>query len=306
MVVRKGSWSMSVWLGLTVVLFSMAGSAWAGEEAAPKQPGFFEIWLIPRVWMSAIFALLGLGLLIRSWVRKHLRTVALAAIFFVFAILWALPLGNFARGMGVHPSPECIIAKPFFFLKAGRGIPIFFLSLFTSIAILSVVGNKLFCGWVCPVGAIQELANRIKLPKVTLPFRITNWIRVGLFVGFLVVAFRAGIETYAHFNPFEALHWGFAVYGTAVLLVVIAAGVFLFRPFCYLICPMGLFTWVFEQVSLVRVRVNKSECTDCDKCVDDSYCPTVRAILDSKKLRPDCHACGRCIELCPEEALRFK
>lgn len=303
---RNLNWSAIAWLAVAMLLVLMVGSVWAEEEAAPKQPGLFEIWLIPRVWMSAIFALLGLVLMIRSWVRKHLRTVALAVIFFVFAILWVLPLGNFARGMGVHPSPECIVAKPFFFLKAGGGVPIVFLSLFASIAILTIVGNKLFCGWVCPVGAIQELVNRIKTRKFTLPFRTTNWIRVGLFVVFLVVAFWAGIETYAYFNPFEALHWGFAIYGSAVLLVVIAAGVFLFRPFCYLICPMGLLTWVFEQVSLVRVRANKAECTDCGKCVDDSHCPAVRAVLDSRRIRPDCHACGRCIELCSEEALRFK
>ena len=227
-----------LYLWLFLVLVVMAGVAWAQEEVAQKPPGFFEIWLVPRVWMSAIFALLGLVLLISSRVRTNLRTIALAGIFFVFAILWALPLGNFARGMGVHPSPECIIAKPFFFLKAGRGIPIFFLSLFASIAILTVVGNKLFCGWVCPIGAIQELANRIKIRKFMLPFKLTNSIRIGLFIAFLVVAFAAGIETYAYFNPFETLHWSFAIYGIVVLLVVMAAGVFLFRPFCYLISQL--------------------------------------------------------------------
>jgi polyferredoxin len=304
MVQRNRTLGKFFWLLPAVLL--MAGVVWAQEEASHKAPGFFDVWLVPRVWMSAIFALLGLVLMIQSWVRRHLRTIALAVIFFVFAILWALPLGNFARGMGVHPSPECIIAKPFFFLKAGRGIPIFFLSLFTSIAILTVVGNKLFCGWVCPIGAIQELANRIKTRKFRLPFRITNWIRIGLFVAFLVVAFAAEIETYAYFNPFETLHWGLAIYGLAVLLVVIVAGVFLFRPFCYLICPMGLFTWVFEHLSLVRVRLDKSECTECNLCVDDSYCPAMPAILELKKSRPDCHSCGRCIEICPEEAIRFK
>ena len=185
-------------------------------------------------------------------------------------------------------------------------IPVVFLSIFTSIAVLSIVGNKLFCGWVCPIGALQELVNRIKTPKVTLPFRITNLIRIVIFAAFVIVAFAATKELYAYFNPFETLHWGFEVYGLVVLGVVLVAGLFIFRPFCYVICPMGLFTWVLEHVSLVRVKVDKDACTECNNCVDDSYCPAVPAVLDLKKTRPDCHACGRCIDICPEDALRFK
>jgi len=289
-----------------VILIGIATALWAQEGAARKPPGFFEIWLMPRVWMSAVFAVLGLILLSKSWVKRNLRSVALAVIFFVFAVLWALPLGNFARGMGVHPSPMCITSKPFQFLNAGLGIPILFISLFVSIAILSIIGNKLFCGWVCPIGALQELVHRIKTPKVTLPFKITNWIRVGLYAVFIAVALLARKDLYDYFNPFESLHWGFEVYGLVVLGVVTVAGLFIFRPFCYVICPLGLWTWLFEQVSLVRVKVDKQKCNDCNKCVDDSYCPAVPAILEQRKVRPDCHACGRCIEICPEEALRFK
>jgi polyferredoxin len=289
-----------------ISLLGIVTMVWAQEGAQPKPPRFFEIWLLPRVWMSAIFALLGMVILSRSWVKRNLRSAALAIIFFTFAILWALPLGNFARGMGVHPSPMCITSKPFLFLNAGRGIPIFFISLFVSIAILSIIGNKLFCGWACPIGALQELVHRIKVPKVTLPFKITNTIRVGLYAVFIIVVFTAGIETYAYFNPFESLHWGFEAYGLVVLGAVMVAGLFIFRPFCYILCPLGLWTWLFEQISIVRVKVDKSSCTECNKCVDDSYCPAVPVILELRRFRPDCHACGRCIEICPEDALKFK
>jgi len=40
--------------------------------------------------------------------------------------------------------------------------------------------------------------------------------------------------------------------------------------------------------------------------VKKSPCPTVPSILEGKKSRPDCHACGACIEACPENALKFK
>ncbi|KPL07282.1 hypothetical protein AMJ86_04900 [bacterium SM23_57] len=300
----SGTWVRIVLL--VVLLLVLTSVVFAEEEPARKPMVFFDFWLLPRVWMSAIFVAIGMVLLAKNWVNRKLRTVLLPVIFFVFAVLWMVPLGWFARGMAIHPSPMCIVTKPFLFLKIRGFVPLVFLSLFTTIAVLTIVGNKAFCGWVCPVGALQELVNRIPVPKVTLPFKITNPIRILLFVVFVIVAFAAGIETYAYFNPFETLHWGFEWYGLVVLGVVLVAGLFIFRPFCYLICPLGLLTWILEHVSIVRVKVNKDKCTECDMCVDDSYCPAVRSILDTKKSRPDCHACGRCIDICPEGALKFK
>jgi polyferredoxin len=288
------------------VLLVFTAITFADEEPARVPMGFFDFWLLPRVWMSAIFAVVGILLLAKNRVNRKLRTVLLPVIFFVFAVLWVLPLGKFAQGMGLHPSPVCTITKPFLFLKMRGFIPIGFVSIFVSIAVLTIVGNKSFCGWVCPIGALQELLNRIRLPKLVLPFNVTNPIRFVIFVVFVAVAFAAGFEIYAYFNPFETLHWGLEWYGLMVLGIVMVAGLFMFRPFCYLICPLGLLTWILEHVSIVRVRVDKAKCDECNSCVDESYCPAVQSILDMDTSRPDCHICGRCIDSCPEDALKFK
>ncbi len=293
------------WIVLLLV-FVAVGTVWADEEVAKAPMGFFDFWLLPRVWMAAVFAMIGMVLLAKNRVNRNLRTVLLPVIFFVFGMLYLLPLGKFAQGMGLHPSPMCTITKPFLFLHHKGFVPIGFVSIFVSIAVLTIVGNKSFCGWVCPIGALQELLNRIKLPKVVPSFKVTNIVRIVIFAAFVVVAFTAGTEIYAYFNPFETLHWGLEWYGLMVLGIVLVAGLFIFRPFCYVICPLGLLTWALEHVSLVRVRLNKDACTECNECVDQSYCPAVQPILDLKKSRPDCHMCGRCIDICPEEALRFK
>jgi polyferredoxin len=174
---------------------------------------------------------------------------------------------------------------------------------------MSVIGNKLFCGWVCPLGALQEISNRIPLPrrlKPKLPFMASNLIRTALFVAFLIVLIWTGRSIYDRFNPFEVFHWEFGVFVTSVFLATIAAGLFVFRPFCYLVCPIGLVTWVLEHLSLLRVKVEKSRCTGCGVCTELSPCPALPSILEEQKSRPDCHACGRCIEVCPENALRFR
>jgi polyferredoxin len=285
-------------------------STLGAEGGMGRRPmGIVDILMLPRVWVGALFCLIGLGLLMKSWSRRRVRFIFLFVIFFAFAIFSVLPLGDFARGMGLHPSPVCSITKPFLFLRAGREVPSIFSIILASIALLSVVGNKLFCGWACPIGALQEIFHRIPLRrkfKVKLPFRVTNLVRIILAALFVPVILSAGISIYDLFNPFESLHWSFAPLSMTILLVTIVGSVFIFRPFCYMVCPIGLFTWGLEHISLIRVKVNKETCTDCNLCIHLSPCPAVPAILQDTTSRPDCHACGRCLELCPEKALTFE
>jgi len=293
---------------LCPILLFFADAVLADEGGRRASMGFFDVWMLSRIWVSAIFCLAGLALLMKVWVTRRVRLLFLPVIFFVFGVLWVLPLGWFTDEMSPHPSPLCAITKPFLFARAGFEVPVVFFAVLAAFAILSVVGNKLFCGWVCPVGAAQELCHRIPLPdrmKVKLPFAATNTIRVVLFAAFIGVLILAGVSIYDYANPFEMLHWSYELGALVALIATLAAGLFIFRPFCYLICPLGLMTWLLEHVSIAKVRIDRDACTECDICVDESPCPSVRAILDGKASRPDCHACGRCIESCPEGALKF-
>ena len=292
-----------------LLLMLLLSTSFASEAVAKKSSSFFSYWAIPRVWVAALVGLIGLVLLMRAKVSQTVRLISLVVIFLLFSVVSFLPLGSFAEGMGLHPSPMCTIEKPFLFVEAGRGVPIMFWSLLFFIGVMSVVGNKLFCGWTCPIGALQEVLHRIPLPKqfkIKPPFRISNSIRVLVFVAFVALVFSVGLSIYEYVNPFEFLHWTLSAAVIPAFLVTFLAALFIYRPFCYLICPLGLYTWVLEHLSVLRVKVNKSACTDCNICVVKSPCPAVPAILAEKRIRPDCHACGRCIEVCPEKALDFK
>ncbi len=292
-----------------LLLVLLLSSSFAAETAAKKSPDFFAFWALPRVWVAALVGLVGLVLLMRAKVSQTVRLISLLVIFFLFSVVSFLPLGSFAKGMGLHPSPMCTIEKPFLFVQAGRSVPIMFWSLLLFIGVMTVVGNKLFCGWNCPIGALQEVLHRIPLPKKyksKLPFRITNSVRVLVFAVFLALLFGLGLSIYEYVNPFEFLHWSLTSAVIPAFLVTFLAALFVYRPFCYLICPLGLYTWLLEQLSALRVKVNKRTCTDCNICVVKSPCPAVPAILAEKRIRPDCHACGRCIEVCPERALDFR
>lgn len=292
----------------TALLLLVAGQPWAAGEPPRAKPGFWDVLTLPRVWVGALSCLAGAAILVRRRGVRAARNVALPIIFIVFGVVAVLPLGSFARGMGLHPSPVCTVTKPFLFLEAGRGVPVVFSAILVSIAVFSIVGNKLFCGWVCPVGALQELAHDLppaRRRRLKLPFKVTNWIRVTAFAVFLAMVLVVGTSIYDRINPFHALHWTFALYEMAVLLVVLAAAVFIFRPFCYLLCPLGLFSWLLEQFSVARVRVDGDKCITCYNCVDQAPCPAAAAVVNGARIRPDCHACGKCLDTCSENAISF-
>ncbi len=299
-IIKISAYTILVLLCATTVIWASGGGR--------RGMGFFEVIFLPRVWIGAMSCLVGMGLLMKSWVHRSLRSIILGTVFFLFGILPALPLGRFTSRMGLHPSPVCAITKPFIFLSTGGGVPVIFITIMVFIAVFSIIGNKLFCGWACPIGAIQELFNQIPLPKkskIILSFRVTNPIRITIFLLFLALVFTSGTGIYDYFNPFHFLHWGFELYAIMVMLIVLTASLFIFRPFCYLICPVGLFTWILEHFSLVKVKVNSHNCKECNLCIKKSHCPAVSSIIEGEGSHPDCFSCGRCIDSCPEKALRF-
>jgi len=98
------------------------------------------------------------------------------------------------------------------------------------------------------------------------------------------------LDNIVHFLPF-ILTLGFA---------------FLFyRPFCYLVCPIGLLTNLVENVGLFRVVLRRPPCNDCGACAAKSPCPTVPEILKDAAYRPDCFSCTVCVNSCPSKSLGF-
>ncbi|MHC4708595.1 MAG: 4Fe-4S binding protein, partial [Planctomycetota bacterium] len=80
---------------------------------------------------------------------------------------------------------------------------------------------------------------------------------------------------------------------------------FIYRPFCYLICPFGFVSWIAERISLTRVKIDQDKCTDCGACV--RACPTeaAKGIVSDRLFGPDCFSCARCLNVCPQDAIRY-
>jgi transcriptional regulator of nitric oxide reductase len=166
-------------------------------------------------------------------------------------------------------------------------------------------GRGVFCGWLCPFGALQELLNalaqRLGVKQIEVPFGLHErlWmIKYVVFLGILAISLNSILAAFglAEIEPFKTAitlkfmrDWPFVLYAGALLV----AGLFVERLFCRYLCPLGaalaiparmrMFDW------LKRYRECGSECHVCAR-----RC-TVQAIHPLGQINPnECIYCLKC------------
>jgi ferredoxin-type protein NapH len=162
------------------------------------------------------------------------------------------------------------------------------------VLLLTIVFGRFFCGYLCPVGTVQEIASHAPVPKV-------NWrqkkvfmaVRAVFFVVFLLMAFLLSASLLAWFGirDFFSL---LLTTGTVVFIGVLLLSMTVYRPFCRLICPYGLLLSLGAWKGLFKLQ-RTDACIECKKC--EKACPTDEAKRDDGKA--ECYLCGRCTEVCP-------
>ena len=189
---------------------------------------------------------------------------------------------------------------------------------FVCFILLALIGTKVVCGWICPFGALQELFYKIpgfgKLKtKYKIPFWLSNSLRILIFLGCIIALFynlfglkEQGRVIYHMINPFNLFEFNFRLVSVPVYIGIMLIAAYLFyRPHCYLVCPFGLFSWLFEKISVFRVRIDRGKCTDCNACV--KACPglAMEGIYEEKVFPADCFSCGECLDSCKFNALSY-
>ncbi|MBN1836969.1 MAG: 4Fe-4S binding protein, partial [Spirochaetales bacterium] len=181
---------------------------------------------------------------------------------------------------------------------------------------LGIIGLALFlgpafCGWLCPLGTVQEWLGRLgrrilgRRYNRLIPARLDRalgYLRYAVLAG-AVAAGAAALVTDA-VNPSLALvHvWSAAVPVTAVALlaVVLAASLVVERPWCRWLCPLGALQGLVALLSPWTIRRNAAACTLCRRC--DRACPMGIAVSKGHAVRSDrCNRCTACVEACPQE-----
>lgn len=88
-----------------------------------------------------------------------------------------------------------------------------------------------------------------------------------------------------------------------VLFVMLLASVFISRPFCKYICPLGAIYSLFNRFSLFTMELDKSVYISCGKCA--KKCPMdIDPVKDINKA--ECTKCGECKSVCPKNCIELK
>lgn len=186
--------------------------------------------------------------------------------------------------------------------------------------------GRWICGWLCPFGLLQELLYKIPSKKAKLKGNWTkmSWVRYPVLIIFVIlipmfVVNIAGIGSPAFCKyicpagTIEAalplmlsdtsllLNVGWIFFLKAgIALSVIIGSVFLFRPFCRILCPLGLIYGWMNKISLYQMEIDTEKCISCRKC-------QIQCKLDvdiyKNPTSMECIRCGECKPVCPTQAI---
>jgi ferredoxin-type protein NapH len=181
----------------------------------------------------------------------------------------------------------------------------------------TVIFGRIYCGYTCPLGAIQELSSKIffksnvkKQKQVKFQFnpssRIFSPIRWGYIILFAIIAFLWGLAVsellnlFVVFQLFQGSTEQLLITPVIFFIVILISSFFLYRPWCRFFCPFGTLANSINRIYKFKL-IRTDNCTDCGLC--EQICPTQEAYRDSTK--GECYYCNRCIEVCPHDAMIY-
>jgi transcriptional regulator of nitric oxide reductase len=284
----------------------------AGGAAAPAPAPLWQ-----QVWQDRslrivllVLSLLTLGaiLFLQDWIVQRPRFYAwLRPAFLAFTLLW---LGFWAGAqlsvMNVLTFVHALLTGfrwDFFLLDP----LLFILWSFVALAML-FWGRGVFCGWLCPFGALQDflsrLAKRVGLRQIRVPFLLHErlWpLKYIAFVGLLAITLQSleAAQPWSEVEPFKTAivlkfvrAWPFVLYAAGLLVV----GLFIERFFCRYLCPLGAALALPARQRLFEWLKRKRQCgTECHICA--VQCP-VQAIHPTGQINPhECIHCLKCQQL---------
>ncbi len=234
-------------------------------------------------------------------------------------------------GMNCYSCPGALASCPIGSLQAVIGSRNFHFSLYVFgflVAFGTLLGRGV-CGFLCPFGLIQEFLHKIPLPKkwkikklpgekilrllkfamllifvLLLPMFITDLTGAGdpwfckyvcpvgtLEAGIPMVLLNEGLQGAIGF----LYTWKLAILGAILLL-----SLFLWRPFCRYLCPLGALYGLFNRFALYRYRIDAAKCTGCGAC--QRACKMDLAVWINPN-SVECVRCGACRDACPTGAI---
>ncbi len=193
--------------------------------------------------------------------------------------------------------------------------------LLLALALGTFLAGGVFCGWVCPFGAVQDflawVRRKLHLPQITVPERLDRILRYGRYLMLGLILYQTIIVVklwFADFDPYRTLFglsWLFdfnpTVEGIAYIttIAVLVASLFVERAWCRYACPLGGAISLMGRFSLLRIRRSEEGCKGCSLC--ERPCPVKLPVATASVISSDCIGCLACVDTCPRHgALEVK
>lgn len=194
---------------------------------------------------------------------------------------------------------------------------------------VAVFARNAFCGWVCPLGFIQELIHSFsvflqkKLPGLrrlmsrlrantrvlSAVDRYLRLVKYGVLIWSVGGAAYYGYMVFRDVDPWSALlslgEFSFTP-GLVVLVITLVASFFVDRPWCRYACPLGAATGLLGKLSPFYLKREENACTSCAICT--KACPMGLPVHQATTIKQaDCISCLECVGSCPRKgALEVK
>jgi len=168
-----------------------------------------------------------------------------------------------------------------------------------------LIGRGVFCGWLCPFGALQELlaqaSRALGVPQWNPSTALEKRLWMGKYIagGAVLLLVLSGIDrsgVSAEIEPFKTAitskftrAWPYVLYAGVLLWI----GLFSERAYCRFLCPLGGVLATLDRLHLINLLKRRPECGNpCHLC--ERSCP-VRAIEPTGRIiMAECFQCLDC------------
>ncbi len=200
-----------------------------------------------------------------------------------------------------------------------RGLSqLFFLGLFTALlahkrlqlwmpvfaagVLLSLIFNRFYCGWMCPMGTlfrpINWLYSKLGIKRLKTPGILQN----NIFRFFTLMLLAAGVILTLKFK----IKVNILLY---IVLLSVIVTLFFEESFWHKhLCPYGALLSLSARPSVLSVKIQEDNCISCGRC--QGVCPSDAIVtLESKKRRivkKECLVCFKCQEVCPVDVIQYR
>jgi ferredoxin-type protein NapH len=186
---------------------------------------------------------------------------------------------------------------------------------FGLLLLFSIVCSRLFCGWLCPGGAVQDYISGANNRSWNSKWKnLSKYMIWAIWFSFIVFLW---IRNY----PLRGDFWYLVNIDKQYLIIyaIVMSVIYLFtlltgrRGMCHSLCWMAPFMVIGEKLAdflhipRFRLKSNPDTCVSCGKC--NSNCPMGLNIAEMAKSgnidSTECINCLACVDICPKKAISF-